>query len=100
MYHMQMTTDPEVRTTTVTRRNGDPFRVEVHTTRWTNNNRYTVDYRFRMDGSTAVLIKVTPDGDSFPVRSNTETARLARDAVQALPFVQAVTMYPDLDDAN
>jgi len=96
MYHMQMTTDPEVRTTTVTRRDGEPQRIEVHTVRWTDKP-HNVDYRFRMDGSTAVLNRIIPANDSFNVQSNAETARLARDAVQALPFVQATVMFPALD---
>jgi len=102
MYHMQMTTDPEVRTTTVTRRDGEPRRIKVKTAYRSGEFQHITTYTFNVHGSTAELVSITPDNDSFSVQSNAETARLARDAVQALPFVQATVMFPalDADDDN
>jgi len=50
-----------------------------------------------MDGSTAVLASIDPDSDTFPVQRNADTARLARNAVCDLPFVQGVVMFPRVE---
>ena len=88
--------DAEATTVTVTRRDNDPKKVEVDTRRRGSEYTYYTTYTFNMDGATAVLSMIEPDGEQFNVQGNADTARLARNAVCDLPFVQAVEMFPEV----
>jgi len=90
-------TDAGVGDVVVTYRNNEPARIEVTTDRWRNDYNYRQTYVFNMDGSTAVLASIDPDSDTFPVQRNADTARLARNAVCDLPFVQGVVMFPEVE---
>ena len=90
-------TDAETTTVTVTRRDNEAKKVEVDTRRRSSEYTYYTTYTFNMDGSTAVLGTIEPDGEKFNVQGNADTARLARNAVCDLPFVQAVVMFPQVE---
>lgn len=85
--------DPDVSNVSVRYRDAEPDRVEVETSRWSSDYCYRQTYTFTMEGSTAVLVAVEGDGDSYPVRANAGTRAEAADAVDDLPFVQAVSMF-------
>jgi epoxyqueuosine reductase QueG len=88
-------TEPDVRDVTVTYRDSKARKVDVKTTRYNGGYAYHTVYKFSMDGSTAVLKRVDPDGEEYDVHH--DTAQLAADAARDLPFVQAVAMFPEVD---
>ena len=85
-------TDAETMNVEVTYRDAEPKEIAVEVNRWQNNFSYNTTYKFRMVGSTAELTSITPDGDSYPVKSNECTREAAAETVENLPFVQGVVM--------
>ena len=79
------------------RRDNEAKKVEVKTRRRESEYTYYVTFTFTMDGSSAVLSMIDPDSDKFRVQANADTARLARNAVCDLPFVQGVVMFPEVE---
>ena len=69
-------------------------------TAWHRDGEYkrTADYKFRMDGSTAVLTHINPDDAGYQVRLAEDERDAVRATVADLPFVQAVMMVGG-DDA-
>ena len=78
--------------TNVRYRNGEPDQIDVKTQRWERDYQYQTTYRFRMEGSTAVLSRIEPDGDYYMVGKNKGTRVVAEETVGNLPFVQGVVM--------
>ncbi len=66
-------------------------------TGWHRDGEYkrTADYKFRMDGSTAVLTHINPEDAGYQVRLAEDERDAVRKAVADLPFVQAVAMIND-----
>jgi len=89
-------TDYDVCDVTVTFRKNEPRKITAKTARYKGGYAYHDEFMFKMDGSTAVLKQIDPDGEEFMVQANADTARLARNAVCDLPFVQGVVMFPEL----
>ena len=56
------------------------------------------DYKFRMDGATAVLTYIDPEDAGYQVQLADDERDAVREAVADLPFVQAVVMVGG-DDA-
>ena len=77
----------------VTYKDAEPKRFTVETQRHNGEFSYNPQYQFKMDGATAVLASVTPDGDSYPVQSNSGTRKAAKESAQELPFVESVVMF-------
>lgn len=87
--------DPDVGDVTVTYRDSEARKVDVKTTHYEGGYSYHMVYKFTMDGSTAVLKRIDPDGEEYIIRD--DTPRLAAGAVRDLPFVQAVAMFPEIN---
>ena len=90
-------TDADVCDVTVTYRENKAQKLTVKTARYKGGYAYHDEFKFTMDGSTAVLKRIEPDGEEFMVQANSDTARLARNAVCDLPFVQGVVMFPRVE---
>ena len=84
--------EPEEMHTNVRYRDGEPEQIDVKTQRWEKDYQYQTTYRFRMEGSTAVLTRIEPDGDYYMVGKNEGTREVAEATVANLPFVQGVVM--------
>ena len=93
-----MSRDPEARSPTVSYNDAEPQFIELSVVRWSGDNRYSDDYKFRMDGSTAVLTSIEPDCGRYNVISTEDCRAAAAEAVEALPFVQAVSLFPEGDE--
>jgi len=85
-------TDAGTTNVEVTYREAEPQRIQVKTRRRGGEFTYYTTYTFTMEGTTAVLVGIEPDGDSYSVQGNVGTRDAARDSVQNLPFVQGVVM--------
>ena len=77
---------------TVQYRNGEPKSIEVNTQRSDREFTYNQRYKFKMEGSTAELVLLEGDGETYSVRSNEGTRAIAKETVANLPFVQGVVM--------
>ena len=86
-----MSEPSEVRTN-VRYHDGEPDQIDVVTQRWESDYSYNITYRFRMEGSTAVLSRIEPDGEYYMVTKNEGTREVAEATVANLPFVQGVVM--------
>jgi ribosomal protein L25 (general stress protein Ctc) len=84
-------TDAETTNVEVTYREAEPQKIAVETVR-DKEFSYRVVYVFEMVGSTAELMTIKSDGDSYPVKANECTRDAARESVSNLPFVQGVVM--------
>ena len=77
----------------VTYRDSEPDRLTAITKRYDGDYTYKPEYEFKVQGSTAELQSIVPDGgDKYHVRVNKCTRQAAKDAVQELPFVDEVVM--------
>jgi len=85
-------TDAETTNVEVQYREAEPQRVQVETRRRGGEFTYYTTYTFTMEGATAVLVGIEPDGDSYSVQGNACTRDAARESVSRLPFVQGVVM--------
>jgi len=85
-------TDAETTNVEVTYREAEPQRIQVKTRRRGGEFTYYTTYTFTMEGATAVLVGIEPDGDSYSVKDNAGTRNAARESVANLPFVQGVVM--------
>jgi hypothetical protein len=88
-------TDAETTNVEVTYREAEPQRIQVKTRRRGGEFTYYTTYTFTMEGTTAVLVGIEPDGDSYSVQANAGTRDAARESVQNLPFVQGVVMIDE-----
>jgi len=63
-------------------------------TGWHRDGEYKrkADYKFRMDGATAVLTHINSEDAGYQVRLADDERDAVREAVTDLPFVQAVVM--------
>ena len=93
-----MSREPDARSPTVTYANAEPSRINITVARWEGDMRYADEYTFRMDGSTAVLKSIKPDADYYHVQDSHAQRTAAAEAVEALPFVQAVSLFPEVDE--
>jgi len=91
-----MSKTPDVRPIDVQYKDGEPKRITVETVRWEGDNRYTVEHRFNMEGSTAVLTMFVTGTQGYNWSANEDTRKAATEAVKELPIVQAVAM-PGVD---
>jgi hypothetical protein len=85
-------TEAETTNVEVTYRDAEPQRIQVETRRRGGEFTYYTTYTFIMEGTTAELVGIEPDGDSYSVKSNVCTRDAARESVSNLPFVQGVVM--------
>jgi len=85
-------TDAETTNVEVQYREAEPQRIQVETRRRGGEFTYYTTYTFTMEGTTAVLVGIEPDGDSYSVQANAGTRDAARESVSNLPFVQGVVM--------
>jgi len=85
-------TDAETTNVEVTYRDAEPQRIQVETRRRGGEFTYYTTYTFTMEGTTAELVGIEPDGDSYAVKANVCTRDAARESVSNLPFVQGVVM--------
>ena len=70
-----------------------PTELTARTRRYSREFQYDQEYRFKMDGSTAVLVSIEGDSERYNVPANSETRALAAETVEDLPFVQGVVMF-------
>ena len=87
-----MSRKPEVQPIDVRYNDGEPRHITATTVRWEGDNRHTVEHKFRMEGSTATLVTFKPDTPTYNWPANEDARKAAADAVDELPFVQAVAM--------
>jgi len=73
----------------VTFKHGEVTKIEL-TVRHLVDDWFETDYRFKMDGSTAVLRSVYPEGDGYHIRQNRAALEHAMAEVENLPVVEAV----------
>jgi hypothetical protein len=85
-------TDAETTNVEVQYREAEPQRIQVETRRRGGEFTYYTTYTFRMEGTTAELVGIEPDGDSYSVKDNVCTRDAAKETVENLPFVQGVVM--------
>jgi len=85
-------TDAETTNVEVQYQEAEPQRVQVETRRRGGEFTYYTTYTFTMEGTTAVLAGIEPDGDSYSVQGNAGTRDAAKESVANLPFVQGVVM--------
>jgi len=88
------TREADARNIDVRYRNGNAALITVHGTYPDGEYRHKSEYTFRMDGSTAVLKKIDTDG-VYSVRAAEPARAAVREAIEELPFVQAVSMFPE-----
>jgi hypothetical protein len=91
-----MSREPEVRTIDVQYRDAEPQNLTVPARRRTNNGSYKDVYKFKMQGSTAELSMIEPDTGRYAWPAREESREIVAEAVEELPFVQAVAM-PGVD---
>jgi len=85
-------TDAETTNVEVQYQEAEPQRMQVETRRRGGEFTYYTTYTFTMEGTTAALVGIEPDGDSYSVKANECTRDAARESVANLPFVQGVVM--------
>ena len=85
-------TDAETTNVEVQYQEAEPQRMQVETRRRGGEFTYYTTYTFTMEGTTAELVGIEPDGDSYSVKANECTRDAARESVANLPFVQGVVM--------
>jgi len=87
--------EPTTTNVEVTYNNSEPEYITVDTRRHNGEFAYNQTYGFKMDGGTAVLVSLSGDNDSYPVKANEGTRKEAALTVENLPFVQAVVMFDE-----
>ena len=85
-------TDAETTNVEVQYREAEAQRIQVETRRRGGEFTYYTTYTFTMEGTTAELVGIESDGDSYSVKANECTRDAARESVANLPFVQGVVM--------
>lgn len=83
-------TNASVTSVDVSYADAEPQKITVRTKRRSGEFLYYTEYEYRMNGSTASLVRIEPDGEAYLVEDNAGTREAARQAVAELPFVQAV----------
>ena len=84
--------EPTEAKTNVEYRGGEPRKIDVTTQRWESDYQYRITDRFKMEGATAVLSRIEPDGKYYMVGKNEGTRAVAEQTAGELPFVQGVVM--------
>jgi len=69
--------EPRTTNVTVGYADSEPTSIKLNTRRFESESSYAQEYRFKMDGSTAVLVSIEGDSDAYNVRANSETRRIA-----------------------
>ena len=79
--------------TRVTYRDAAPKNITITGYHRDGEYKRKTEYRFTMDGSTAVLTHVDPEDAGYQVRLAEDERHAVEAAVGDLPFVQAVAMF-------
>jgi hypothetical protein len=91
-----MSKEPDTHSIDVQYTDAEPNYLTVPVVYDTGTGSFREEYKFKMDGSTAVFWSIQPDGNSYPWQGGKDRREAAAEAVEALPFVQAVAM-PGVD---
>ena len=90
------TREPRAHGVEVTYRDAEPRTLTVAGDYPDGEYRHEAHYTFRMEGATAVLKTIDAGGGSYNVQMAEGAREAVRDEVAALPFVQAVEMFPEV----